>query len=77
MPSKTGRSGFSSANILAAPDGKFTVRLSPEVQPGNWIPAARGVRVALRFSILRPFNPDHVLKSGNEILPEIALLECL
>ena len=42
MPSKTGRSGFSSTNILAAPDGRFTVRLSPDVQPGNWIPAARG-----------------------------------
>ena len=29
MPSKTGRSGFSSASILAAPGGQFTVRLSP------------------------------------------------
>jgi hypothetical protein len=76
MPSKTGRSGFSSANILSAPDGRFTVRLSPDVQPGNWIPAARGASVALRFSVLRPFNPDNLLKSGNEILPEIALLEC-
>ncbi|MGO9487293.1 MAG: DUF1214 domain-containing protein [Rhodomicrobium sp.] len=76
MPNKTGRSGFSSANILAAPDGRFTVRLSPDVQPGNWIPAARGTRVTLQLSILRPFNPDNVLKSGSDILPEITLLEC-
>ncbi len=76
MPSKTGRSGFSSANILTAPDGSFTVRLSPDVQPGNWIPAARGDRVILRLSILRPLNPDNLLTSGGDILPEITLLEC-
>ncbi len=76
MPSKTGRSGFSSTNIMAAPDGRFTVRLSPDVQPGNWIPAARSTRVTLQFSILRPFNPDNLLKSGSEILPDIALVEC-
>jgi hypothetical protein len=75
MPNKTGRSGFSSGNILMAPDGSFTVRLSPDVQPGNWIPASRGNRVILRLSILRPLNPDNLLKSG-DILPEITLLEC-
>ena len=76
MPNKTGRSGFSSANILAAPDGRFRVRLSPDVQPGNWIPAARGTRITLQLSILRPFNPDNLLKSGSDLLPEITLLEC-
>jgi len=76
MPSKTGRSGFSSANIMAAPDGAFTVRLSPDVQPGNWIPAARGNRVTLQFSILRPLNPDGLLKGSAGALPEITLLEC-
>ncbi len=76
MPSKTGRSGFSSGNILAAADGSFTVRLSADVQPGNWIPSARGNRVILRLSVLRPLNPDNLLASANDILPEITLLEC-
>ena len=76
MPNKTGRAGFSSSNMLTAPDGSFTVRLSPEVQPGNWIPAARGNRVILRLNVLRPLNPDTLLKSGGDILPEITLLEC-
>jgi hypothetical protein len=76
MPSKTGRSSFSSANILAAPDGAYTVRLSPDVQPGNWLPAARGNRVVLRLNILRPLNQDAFLRSGAEALPEITLLEC-
>jgi hypothetical protein len=76
MANKTGRAGFSSGNILMAADGTFTVRLSPDVQPGNWIPASRGNRVILRLSILRPLNPDSLLKSDGDILPEITLLEC-
>jgi hypothetical protein len=76
MPNKTGRSGFSNTNILSAPDGTYTVRLSPDVQPGNWIPAARGNRVILRLSILRPLNPDSLLQSGGDSLPEISLVEC-
>ncbi len=76
IPNKTGRSGFPGANLLAAPDGTFTVRLSPDVQPGNWIPALRGNRVILQLTILRPLSPDSLLKSGGDILPEITLVEC-
>ena len=76
MPNKTGRSDFTSANISTAPDGSFLVRLSPEVQPGNWLPAERGRRVVLRLEILRPLSPDNLLKSGDDILPAITLVEC-
>ncbi len=76
MPNKTGRSAFSSANMLTAPDGSFLVRLSPEVQPGNWLPAERGGRVVLRLEILRPLAPDSLLQSGEDILPAITLVEC-
>lgn len=76
IPNKTGRSSFSSANILTAPDGTFLVRLSPDVQPGNWLPASRGRRVVLRINILRPLNPDSLVKSGQDVLPEISLVEC-
>jgi hypothetical protein len=76
MPNKTGRSSFSSANILTAPDGSFLVRLSPDVQPGNWLPAERGIRIVLRLNILRPLAPDSLLKSGRDILPAITLVEC-
>jgi hypothetical protein len=76
MPNKTGRSSFSSANMLTAPDGSFLVRLSPEVQPGNWLPTTRGDRVVLRFNILRPLSPDSLLKSGSDILPTITVVEC-
>lgn len=76
MPNKTGRSSFSSANILTGPDGSFIVRLSPDVQPGNWLPAERGKRVVLRLNVLRPLSPDSLLQSGEEILPAITLVEC-
>jgi hypothetical protein len=76
MPNKTGRSSFSSANILAAPDGTFTVRLSPDVQPGNWLPSERGERVALRLTILRPLAPDALLSAARRVLPSISLVEC-
>ena len=76
IDSKTGRSSFASTNILAAPDGRFTVKLSPDVQPGNWLPAERGRRIYLRLSILRPLNAGYLLQSANELLPEIQLLEC-
>jgi hypothetical protein len=76
MSGKTGRAGFSSANLLAAPDGSFKIRLSPGVQPGNWIPAERGDKIVLRLSILRPLHPENLLTSGTGILPEITLLEC-
>jgi len=76
MANKTGRSGFTGANILSAPDGTFLVRVSPDVQPGNWIPAARGDRVILRLTVLRPLNPGALLKPGGEALPDISLVEC-
>lgn len=77
MPNKTGRSSFTSANIATAPDGSFLVRLSPEVQPGNWLPAERGERIALRLEILRPLSPQNLLNSGEDILPVITRQECL
>ncbi len=76
MPNKTGRSSFSSATVMTAPDGSFLVRLSPDVQPGNWLPAERGDRVVLRLNIVRPLAPDSLLKSGADILPSITLVEC-
>ncbi|MDP4004054.1 DUF1214 domain-containing protein [Methylobacterium sp. NEAU K] len=46
------REGFTSTEVLRAADGRFTVVLAPEVQPGNWLPIPRAsgpVRLALRL----------------------------
>lgn len=46
------REGFTSTEVLRSADGRFTVVLGPEVQPGNWLPSPRAsgpVRLALRL----------------------------
>lgn len=46
------REGFTSTEILRAPDGHFAITLSPTVQAGNWLPMPRPggpVRLALRL----------------------------
>lgn len=46
------REGFTSTEILRETDGHFAITLSPEVQPGNWLPMPRAkgpVRLALRL----------------------------
>ncbi|WP_342151025.1 DUF1214 domain-containing protein [Methylorubrum sp. SB2] len=46
------RDNFTSTEILRDADGQFAILLSPEVQPGNWLPMPRPrgpVRLALRL----------------------------
>jgi hypothetical protein len=46
------REGFTSTEVLRAADGRFSVVLAPDVQPGNWLPSPRAsgpVRLALRL----------------------------
>jgi len=77
MPNKTGRSSFSSDNLVVGPGGAFLVRLSPAVQPGNWLPSERGGHIVLRLNILRALAPGSLLGQGASSLPAITLVECL
>ena len=46
------REGFTSTEVLRDVDGRFSIVLAPDVQPGNWLPmprAAGPVRLALRL----------------------------
>lgn len=46
------REGFTSTEILRERDGRFVIMVSPDVQPGNWLPMPRRsgpVRLALRL----------------------------
>lgn len=46
------REGFTSTEVLRTADGRFTITLAPDVQPGNWLPSPRAsgpVRLALRL----------------------------
>ncbi|MFH6785463.1 MULTISPECIES: DUF1214 domain-containing protein [Methylobacterium] len=46
------RTGFTSTEVLRDRDGRFAVALSPDVQPGNWLPMPAGegsIRLVLRL----------------------------
>lgn len=46
------RDGFTSTEILREQDGRFTIIIAPEVEPGNWLPTPRAegpMRLALRL----------------------------
>lgn len=40
MANAARRTGFHSREILRRPDGRFTIAISPDVVPGNWLPIA-------------------------------------
>jgi hypothetical protein len=45
------RAGFHSREILRKPDGTFAIAISPDVEPGNWLPITRvgGIQLVLRL----------------------------
>jgi hypothetical protein len=46
------RTGFTATEVLRDRDGRFAVALSPDVQPGNWLPMPAGegsIRLVLRL----------------------------
>jgi hypothetical protein len=69
------RSGFHSGEVLRHPDGSFTIEVSPDVQPGNWLPVGRveAFRLVLRLY-------DTPLTSGGRftdlVMPDIRRVRC-
>ena len=51
LPNPSGRFGFHSREVLRSPDGDFMIALSPEAQPGNWLPSTgtAPLRLTLRL----------------------------
>ena len=56
------RPGFHSREILRRADGSFDIAISPEVQPGNWLPIAHGDGFKL---VLRLY--DTPLTTGSQL----------
>jgi hypothetical protein len=70
------RSGFTSAEVLRAPDGGFTIALSRELHSGNWLklPAAGPFTLVLRL-----YDTPAALGTGAvdaRALPTIERVEC-
>jgi hypothetical protein len=70
------RSGFTSAEILRDADGRFSIVLSRDAQPGNWLRMPESGRVSLA---LRLYDTSVAASSAAieaRTLPSIQHLEC-
>jgi len=78
IPNKAQRHAFNSANLVVSANGLFAVRLSPDVQPGNWLPTSSGSDVVLQLNILRPLNRDRVVRNpqAEDLMPRITKVSC-
>ena len=71
------RDSFTSSEILREPDGRFTIVLAPQAQPGNWLPTPREtgpLRLALRL-----YDTPVAASIGSldrDTVPAITRLEC-
>jgi hypothetical protein len=70
MANAARRPGFHSREILRNADGSFDITISPEVQPGNWLPIARVDHFKL---ILRLYDTPLTTGSqlANLVMPQI------
>lgn len=71
------RYAFTSDTIVLAPDGQFSVVLSRDVQPGNWLPVGGAGRVAIAFTVI-DLGIRSVVQEGEieKLLPVIKRSNC-
>lgn len=78
IPNAAERYTFTSDTIALGPDGRFTVSLSRDASPGNWLPTGGAGRLALAFVVLD--SPVRVVATdtgpGDRTLPTIQRLDC-
>ncbi len=68
---------FTSQSIAIRPNGTFSVALSREARPENWLPTGGAGSLALVFTTLDARAPLLTSQAGQEkTLPEIRLIKC-
>ena len=69
------RAGFQSREILRAPDGSFTITVSPVVAPGNWLPTGHVENLQL---VLRLYDTPLTTAADftNMDMPSIDKVSC-
>ncbi len=78
IPNDAGRYSFSQTTLTREPRGPWAMRVSPESQPGDWLPSGRSGE-AHAFSItLRLYNPELSVYAAPAAtpLPRIAKERC-
>jgi hypothetical protein len=76
VSSELERSGFTSSEVVREPDGRFSVALSRQLQPGNWLKLPADGRFSMT---LRLYDTPAALGAGAvdpRSLPAIERMEC-
>lgn len=78
IANKANRYAFNSSNTVRKSDGSFSIWMSSEARPGNWLPSAGGDENMLVLRIFGPGKTEEA-QSENEIelnLPKIKRISC-
>ncbi|PNG26545.1 DUF1214 domain-containing protein [Methylocella silvestris] len=76
LANPSGRSGFTSSEILRAADGSFAIALSRRARPGNWIPLAENDPFILDLRLYESEFSTSMLAFDAANLPTIAREVC-
>jgi hypothetical protein len=70
------RYGFTSSELVRATDGSFEITVSPQVQPGNWLPVAPDEPFILVLRLFDTSMSASTTQLRPEDMPRIARETC-
>lgn len=77
IPNPLQRYGFTSDTIALGPNGNFTITLSRDARPGNWVPTGGAGRLALLLTAIDTRETGIISGSAREPdLPRIRRIQC-
>ncbi|MGI9520627.1 MAG: DUF1214 domain-containing protein [Hyphomicrobiaceae bacterium] len=76
IPNSAKRYGFNSSTIAYGPNGSFTIRLSRDARPYNWIPTTRAGSLVVVFDAQKRSGQTDVLDRDQLVLPTIKRVSC-
>ncbi len=71
VDNKAGRFGFTSAEVVRAADGTFTIVVARAARPGNWLPVGETKAYALMLRLYDTLLDFGTTKVGGGALPKI------
>ena len=72
----TGRTGFTSAEIIRGQDGRFSIEVSAEPKSGNWLPMPENSDISLQLRLYEPPLAATATRLDPASLPFIRRMEC-
>jgi hypothetical protein len=70
------RFGFTSAEIVRAPDGTFAIAVARQARPGNWLPLGSAKAYVLMLRLYDTLLDFGTVKAGEAALPKIVRGKC-